>query len=127
VLTATGQPISVPRGATQLRISGDGTVSAATSANAPARELGKLNIVSFQKEQLMTEVGSGLYITDEKPQPAGKDTKVTQGMIEESNVNATTEITSMITVLRQYQGIQKIVDAEHDRQRNMIQKLGRQA
>jgi flagellar basal-body rod protein FlgF len=127
VLTAGGQPITVPRGATQLRISGDGTVSAATSATAPAREVGKLNIVSFQKEQLMTEVGSGLYVTDEQPQPAGKDTKVTQGMLEESNVKPVAEITNMITILRQYQGIQKIADAEHDRQRNMIQKLGRQA
>ncbi|MEI6876782.1 MAG: flagellar basal body rod C-terminal domain-containing protein, partial [Spirochaetota bacterium] len=98
-----------------------------TAGNARPQQVGKIQVVSFQNEQRMTQVGGGLLLTTEKPGPTPKDTKLAQGMIEESNVKPVAEITSMISILRQYQGIQKIADAEHNRQESMIQKLGRQA
>jgi len=124
VLDASNKPVTLPAGTINVRITGDGSVFSNVN---PAAAVGKINVVSFQKEQLMTEVGSGLFTTDETPQAVPKETRVAQGVIEESNVKPVVEMTNMITVLRQYQGIQKIIDAEHDRQKNMIQKLGRQA
>lgn len=124
LLGSDDKPLSVPTGTAQVRIAGDGSIFSNIN---PTKPIGKIKIAAFDKEQLMTEVGSGLFTTDETPQPTPKETKVAQGVIEESNVKSVAEMTAMIGVLRQYQGIQKIIDAEHDRQKNMIQKLGRQA
>ena len=89
--------------------------------------MGRLNIVTFQNEQLMTEVGAGLYVSDEEPQPAPADTKVAQGMLENSNVKPVVEMTTLIEIQRQYQSNQKLIESEHERIRSTIQKLGRTA
>ncbi|MEI6558992.1 MAG: flagellar basal-body rod protein FlgF [Rhodospirillaceae bacterium] len=124
VLDRGNRPITLPGGTTDIRIAADGSVFSNAS---PAAPVGQINVVSFNNEQQMKETGGGLFITDEKPQAAPKDTRVIQGSIEESNVKPVVEITNMIDILRQYQGIQKVIDAEHDRQKTMIQKLGRTA
>jgi flagellar basal-body rod protein FlgF len=124
VLGTDMKPIILPTGAGDIHIQGDGSVF--TNLN-PRTPVGKINVVTFDKEQQMIEVGSGLFLTDETPKPASKDTRVAQGVIEESNVQPVVEMTNMMNVLRQYQGIQKIVDSEHKSQESMIQKLGRQA
>jgi len=124
LLGSTDKPITLPTGTSQVRITADGSVFSDKNPTAP---VGKIKIAAFDKEAMMSEVGGGLFVTDEKPQPTPKDTRIAQGMLEESNVKPVVEMTNMINVLRQYQGIQKIIDAEHDRQKNMISKLGRQA
>ncbi|HYH21699.1 MAG TPA: flagellar basal body rod C-terminal domain-containing protein, partial [Azospirillum sp.] len=89
--------------------------------------VGRLNIVTFRNEQLMTEVGAGLYVSDEEPQPAPADTKVAQGVLEGSNVKPVVEMTTMIEVNRQYAQNQRMIDTEHERIRTAIQRLGRTA
>ncbi|MCW2236359.1 flagellar basal-body rod protein FlgF [Azospirillum canadense] len=119
VLADNGQPITIPEGTRDIKVSGDGTVATELGP------VGKLNIVTFKNEQLMTEVGSGLYVSDEEPQPAPADTKVAQGMLENSNVKPVVEMTAMIDIQRQYQSNQRMIENEHERIRNAIQKLGR--
>lgn len=121
VLANNGQPMTVPAGTSDIKVSGDGTVSTELGP------VGKLNIVTFKNEQLMTEVGSGLYVTDEQPEPAPADTKVAQGLLEGSNVKPVVEMTQMIEIQRQYMSAQRMIDNEHERIRSMIQKLGRSA
>jgi flagellar basal-body rod protein FlgF len=121
VLADNGQPITLPAGTSDVKVSGDGTVSTELGP------VGKLNIVTFKNEQLMTEVGSGLYVTDEEPQAAPADTKVAQGLLEGSNVKPVVEMTQMIEIQRNYMSAQKMIENENDRIRNMITKLGRSA
>ncbi|MCG5243702.1 flagellar basal-body rod protein FlgF [Azospirillum doebereinerae] len=121
VLADNGQPITIPAGTSDVKVSGDGTVSTELGP------VGKLNVVTFKNEQLMTEVGSGLYVSDEQPQPAPADTKVAQGLLEGSNVKPVVEMTQMIEVQRSYMSAQKVIENEHERIRSMIQKLGRSA
>ena len=80
--------------------------------------------LAFEREQFMTELGGGIYTTDEPPLPA-PGTKIVQGAVEESNVQSVVEMTQMIEISRQYANNQKIIDAEHERQRNAITKLSR--
>ena len=124
VLSADMKPITLPPGANEIRIKGDGSVYTNLDPSNPA---GKINVVTFDNEQQMTEVSGGLFLTDEPAKPAPKDTRLAQGVIEESNVQPVVEMTNMMSVLRQYQGIEKIIDSEHKSQQSMIQKLGRQA
>ena len=121
VLSNNGQPITLPAGTSDVKVSGDGTVSTELGPVA------KLNIVTFKTEQLMTEVGNGLYVTDEQPQPAPVETKVAQGLLEGSNVKPVVEMTQMIDIQRQYMSAQKMMDNEHERIRTMLQRLGRTA
>jgi flagellar basal-body rod protein FlgF len=121
VLADNGQPITLPTGTSDVKVSGDGTVSTELGP------VGKLNIVTFKNEQMMTEVGAGLYVTDEEPQPAPADTKVAQGLLEGSNVKPVVEMTQMIEIQRSYMSAQKVIENENDRIRNMITKLGRTA
>ncbi|NYZ11767.1 flagellar basal-body rod protein FlgF [Azospirillum sp. RWY-5-1] len=119
LLSDNGQPMVIPEGAREITLAGDGTVSTELGA------VGRLNIVTFRNEQLMTEVGSGLYVTDEDPQPAPPETKVAQGLLEQSNVKPVVEMTAMIEIMRQYQQNQRFIDNEHERIRTVIQRLGR--
>jgi flagellar basal-body rod protein FlgF len=70
----------------------------------------------------MRNAGSGLYATDQTPLPA-TDTKLTQGAIEGSNIQPVLEVTRMIQMSRDYQMIQSMVEAEHTRQRDVINRL----
>nr|WP_295837998.1 flagellar basal-body rod protein FlgF [uncultured Azospirillum sp.] len=121
VLANNGQPITIPAGTGDVKVSGDGTVATELGP------VGKLNIVTFKNEQLMTEVGNGLYVSDEQPEPAPVETKVAQGLLEGSNVKPVVEMTQMIEIQRQYMSAQRMVENEHERIRTMIQRLGRTA
>ena len=122
VLDTNNQPITMPKGSKGIRITADGSVFSSTNPTAP---VAKIKVVSFDNERKMTEIGSGLYITDEKPQPAPKETRVIQGAIEESNVKPVVEITRLVDIQRQYEGVQKLISSENDRQKKMIQTLGK--
>lgn len=120
LLGDNGQPLQIPQGAKNIDIRADGTVL------TDRGQVGRLQVVRFEKEQFMTEVGGGLYVSDEEPQPA-PEVKVVQGMLEQSNIQPVVELTQMIEINRQYQSNQKMMDSEHDRQRNAIGRLGRLA
>jgi flagellar basal-body rod protein FlgF len=120
VLGEGGQPIVVPPQAAQISISPQGEVSTELGA------VGRIQVVRFENDQLLDEVGNGLYATEQDPIPA-EEARMAQGMLEGSNVQSVLEMTRMIEVLRQYQSIQRIVDSEHERQRTMIRQLPRLA
>jgi flagellar basal-body rod protein FlgF len=70
----------------------------------------------------MRAAGNGTYATDQTPLPA-TETKVTQGALEGSNIQPIVEVTRMLQASRDYQSLQSMIDAEHARQRDSIQRL----
>ncbi|HYD30401.1 MAG TPA: flagellar basal-body rod protein FlgF [Azospirillaceae bacterium] len=110
--------LQIPQNARTIDIKGDGTIIADNV------QVGRIKVVRFEREQFMKETAGGLYVTDEQPLDA-PDTKMAQGMLEQSNVQPVLEMTSMIEIMRQYQSNQKMMEAEHERQRTAISKLGR--
>ncbi|WP_207476456.1 flagellar basal-body rod protein FlgF [Arenibaculum pallidiluteum] len=113
------QPIELPADAGAVTIRGDGTIETANGGIA-----GRLQVVRFERPQFMSELGGGLYASDEPAQPA-EDTRVLQGALEQSNVQAVAEMTQMTEILRQYQSTQRLIETEHERQRSAIQRLAR--
>jgi flagellar basal-body rod protein FlgF len=69
-------------------------------------------------------LGGGLYATNEPALPA-EDARVVQGAVEDSNVQPVVEMTQMMEIMRQYQSNQRLIETEHERQRNAITKLAR--
>jgi len=119
VLDDRGRSMVVPDNAREIRVTADGTLSTEQG------QVGKFNLVTFPNEQMMTEVGGGLYVSDERAEAAPEGTTVAQGMLEQSNVNTIVETTSMIEVLRQYQTNQKLIEAESERIRAVMKRLAK--
>lgn len=124
LLDANNQPIVVPQNEGGLNVNAQGIVSTDGGAGGQPNVIGTLKVVRFSDEQLMRRTGTNMYMTDQTPLPA-TDYQVVQGAIEGSNVQPVMEITRMIDLLRDYQSAQKLVDQEHDRQRDAIAKLSR--
>ena len=111
-----GGTINIPENATFVTIDQRGIVS------SDAGPIGNIMIAEFTNYQNLDPVGNGLYKTDEQPTPAA-ETKVIQGKLEGSNVEAVVEMTRMIEVSREYQAVQRMMQSEHERQRSAIQRL----
>ncbi|MGI9511022.1 MAG: flagellar basal-body rod protein FlgF [Geminicoccaceae bacterium] len=116
VLDDGGAPIAVPPGSSTITIAPDGTVS------TPDAVLGRLSLVTFDDAQGLEKAGHGLYRTEQAPVPT-EGISIIQGMIEGSNVRPVVEMTEMMTTLRSYQSTQKIIDAHHELERRMVERM----
>ena len=108
VMQANNQPIIVAPNEAQINIASDGTV---TTENG---QIGQMKIVSFDNEQDLKKVGDGSYITNATANTVARP-QLSQGMLEDSNVEAISQMTQMMTVMRNYQSIQNVLDNEQDR------------
>ncbi len=118
VAAAGGGTITIPAGAKEVRIGKNGALATEQG------ELGQLMVTEFENPQSLKPQGNGLYKADDAGTEAA-NTRVRQGMVEGSNVNAVLEMTRMIDVSRAYQATQRMLQSEHERQRTMIQTLAR--
>lgn len=116
VLSAAGQPIVIPPGTRDVSISPDGTVSADTEV------VGAVGVVRFENPRELKREENNLYTAEEPAQPDGTS-RVLQGMLEESNVNAVHEMTTMIDIHRAYASNQRLLQDEHDRIRRAIRVI----
>lgn len=120
VLSDGGAPIGVPDGSTEIRIAEDGTISNQDGA------IGQLAMTEFQNINYLEAVGDTLYrAADGAGGAAAVDSRLSQGVLEGSNVNAVREMTRMIDVHRAYQSVHRMLHNEHERQRTMIQRMTR--
>lgn len=117
VMQTGDTPIILAPNESRIEIARDGTVSSENGV------VGKLHIVKFQNEQELRKVGASLYDSPSAPEDVVRP-QVHQGMLEESNVEPIVEITKMIDIMRTYQGVQNLIDVEHERQRKAIQVFG---
>ena len=83
-------------------------------------------IKEFDNINMLDPVGDSLYRASEDATAKEPiNSRVTQGVLEGSNVNPIMEMTHMIDVHRAYQSTHRMLQAEHDRQKTMIQRLTR--
>ncbi len=108
-----GGPIFVPPDDGEIKIARDGTISSNGGI------LGKLRLLHFADEQGLRHDNAGLYIATTAPTSA-TDSEVVQGMVEESNVQPVVEITQLIAVMRNFEAAQKMVEAQDDLTRRVI-------
>jgi len=120
VLAAGGGPIQL-EGSTQINIATDGTISDDNGIVA------RLAVFGFDDPQSLARGAGGLYMADGAQPTEITSPKVQQGMIEGSNVSPILEMTRLIDVSRSYQRMQQIVESEHERQKQAIERLPRAA
>lgn len=118
LLGQDGSPLLTFPGDTEITIKADGTVSSESG------ELGELAVVTFENRWLLRKSGAGTFEAPDNvvPIPA-VDADVIQGSLEESNVTPIVEMTRMISLLRSYQGAQKLADDQDQLMRRSIDVL----
>ncbi len=117
LLNSGSAPITVPLDTSNITITRDGTIS------ADAQEIGKIQLVTFENPQALSKIGKGLYKAIGQTPTADPDSKILQGMVENSNVKGVIEMTRMIDTVRSYQAAAKLADTEHQRILDAIEAL----
>ncbi len=117
LLDAGGAPVFIPPDARAVAMASDGTLS------ANGQPIAQIGLWQPADPMALRHQSGTLFAADAlEPVDGGV---VLQGMLEDSNVEAVSEITRMITVQRAYELGQKFLDAEDQRVRGVIQTLGR--
>ena len=113
-----GGGITIPTGTQEVKITDEGEVA------ADGNVVGRIGVFEFDNLQDLRPEGNNLYSATAVGRPA-IDTKMIQGSLEGSNVNAIQETTRMIEILRSYQSTMRMVQNEQERQVSAIQTLAK--
>lgn len=121
VLDSAGAAIQIPENIQKISIAGDGTISVADGGT-----LGKIGISKFELDKV-ERLSDGLYIQKDpkKPLEADAESRLSQGFIENSNVNAVATLTDLIKVQRAYEAGSNLMDKEDRRISDAISRMGR--
>ena len=112
-----GTPISVPDDAEEIIVADDGTISTEDG------EIGRIEIFSFENEQLLEKASGNLYDAGTADPQRVQEPEIEQGMVEGSNTKAVIEVSRMIETLRGYQATARMIEQEDRRQRQAIETL----
>jgi len=118
VLSDGGSPLVIPDGGGEITIGADGSVST-TQGTA-----GKIGTASFANAQDLTPTAGGFYTTDQTPQ-AATNTKLVQGAVEGSNVEAIIEITRLIAAERNVEFTKTFINAQASLTSTALDHLGK--
>lgn len=113
-----GAPIFIPPDAADLTVAADGTLSVA------GRPLAQIGIYEPSPGTNTVRRDGVSFLAEGGVEPV-EDSVILQGFLENSNVNAVSEIARMIEVQHAYELGQKLLDKEDERIRSVLQTLGR--
>jgi flagellar basal-body rod protein FlgG len=110
--------ITVPQDARGVQIAPNGTVQASIPGQTQPQVLGQIQLARFVNKTGLESMGDNLFLETASSGPAVDGTpgdegygKLQQGYLEEANVNAVTEISSLISAQRAYEMNARIVTA----------------
>ena len=120
----TGGPIVFQPTDHDINITPDGAITVVAGNGTTDSLRGNLRLVNFGDAQKMLKEGLNLYAAGEGGTPT-PDTKssVRQGFIEQSNVNAVSEMSRMMEVSRAYTQIATLMQQQAELQKTAIQAL----
>lgn len=125
ILNDGGQGITLPETVSQLNIGADGFVTARVDNGNALAELGKIAMVKFDDESQLQSLGNGLYATTQTAKPITDDSsQIVQGSLESSNVQAITEMTNMMSIMRSYEQMANMISTNNQLASSAIDKLG---
>jgi flagellar basal-body rod protein FlgF len=126
LVTASGEivlgqsgPIVFEANDTNITIAADGTVSTQNG------ERGKLRVVNFANPAQLQQTGNGLWTAPAGAvaQAAPPATRIVQGALEKSNVQAVREINRMIEITRAYSTVASMQQRTDELRRKAVEKL----
>lgn len=122
VLDNSNQPITFPPDAQEIQIGKAGNI------NVNGQDFGSIGVALFANPQLLVQTSSGLYKSEIEPQFGDTENiHVTQGMLENANVEPVIELTHMIEVSRAVSSTAKYIEIMYDLQRKTASAWTQQA
>lgn len=110
--------ITVPQNAKSVTVSGQGLVQALLPSQAQPQDVGQIQLARFVNKTGLESLGDNLFVETPASGPAIDGNPGTEGFgnlqqayLEEANVNAVTEISSLIAAQRAYEMNSKVVTA----------------
>lgn len=99
--------LSIPQGTKLIRVAPNGSI------HADGQEIGRLKIAKFKDTEGLTRDGLTLFAAGPGAQALDIETQnvtVSQGYLENSNINAVQGMNELITVSRTFDALQKVID-----------------
>jgi flagellar basal-body rod protein FlgF len=121
-----GGPIQFQNTDHDISIGEDGTITVREGASATSDSTrGQLQLAHFDNAGQLQKQGSSLFLAPPgvTPQPAPQTGRVVQGSIEQSNVNAVSEMSRMIEITRAYEQISILLQQENTERTTALDKL----
>ena len=107
-----------------VAISTDGTISVREGQSTTDSLRGKLRLATFAQPQRLQKDGTSTYMAPAGVLPdAAPTARVSQGVVEKSNVHGITEMTRMIEVTRTYTQLASMLQQHSEMRRTAIEKL----
>ncbi len=104
---------------------GEFTIDRRGNIMVDGEEIDALKIVGFANPEQLVRQGNNLYsITNTAVEEYVDNPEIIQGYIEKSNVNAIKEMVELVTVVRSYEAMQKLVQSEDEAAGIAIEKVG---
>lgn len=122
---ADGQPIKID--VTAQTTGGKPVVDAEGNITLNGEAVASLAIFDFPKPYQLTKTAGTLFVAGNGavPRPAGPLTTVSQGALEQSNVNSIAEMVQMVETSRYFETCQRAVRSFDDMASKAINELGR--
>jgi flagellar basal-body rod protein FlgF len=116
VMSENNTPLFIAPGESQITISESGDVMTENGV------IGRLKIARFADNQKLLKVAGVMFenVADNTVVFGDGNYRIKQGMVENSNVNAISEMTNLVKIQRSYDYVQQMIDEEHDRLSNTI-------
>lgn len=125
VLDTAGAPITLIAGAISVTQEGAIYVDTDGTGEATGEAVADLGIVVIND---LTQIRKGDFTVIETPQantsPAGPDVSVHQGTLEGSNVNSVLAMTEMVSAMRAYQSMMKVVEQYNQLAGQVSERVG---
>lgn len=112
---------NIPQDATDISINESGQIQATIDGQVQPQTLGTLELARFPNENGLESIGNNLMLESQASGPANLSTPglpgfglIVQGFLEGSNINAVSEITSLITAQRAYELNSKVIQTSDE-------------
>lgn len=110
-----GGPIAVQGSNIEISPSGDVLVDEVL--------VGKVRIVNFRDTGVLRKLSGGMFVTEETGEEV--NAQISQGFLEQSNVNAIQEMVQMMASTREFESYQKIIHSFDEAASKTINELGK--
>ena len=118
-------PITFQTGDHNVTISPTGIITVRNGSDPADAPRGQIQLAAFAQQSQLQKDGNGMFyppagVVPIAPQPG---TRLVQGAIEKSNVNAVAEMTRMIQITQSYTDIANVLQQQSDQRRNALSQL----
>ncbi len=122
VVQGAGGAINLDPSDIEIKIDVNGEITALNNGERIIR--GQVGVVNFEDKSKLKKVGNSLFSAETAPETAPTGTyKISQGTLEQSNVNSVSQITELIDVTRGVQQVAKIIDTQYQLERNAVSRI----